>query len=76
MPRSPSQVAAYGACVQAALPAVDKGKCETEFAALRTCFFAAVRASSCLHTWRMGVCEPSADVAGVCAQVKDARRGK
>ena len=38
-----AQVAAYGACVKALLPAVEKGACEAEFAALRTCFFAAVR---------------------------------
>jgi len=38
-----TQVQAYGACLRAALPAVNKGSCDSEFAALRTCFFAAVK---------------------------------
>jgi hypothetical protein len=43
-----AQVAAYGACVKGALPAVERGACEKEFAALRTCFFDAVRAPRAL----------------------------
>jgi hypothetical protein len=39
-----AQAAAYGACVKAALPSVERGACEAQFAALRTCFFQAVRA--------------------------------
>lgn len=38
-----AHVQAYGACLRAALPAVNKGACDAEFAALRTCFFAAVK---------------------------------
>lgn len=44
--RCRAQAQAYGACVRAALPAVEKGACEREFAALRACFFAAVRCTS------------------------------
>jgi hypothetical protein len=38
-----AQVAAYGSCLKATLPGVEKGACEREFVALRTCFFASVR---------------------------------
>lgn len=53
------QAQAYGTCVKQALPEVQKAACEREFAALRTCFFAAVRVA--LH-W---VCQSHAhDDAG------------
>jgi hypothetical protein len=34
---------AYGACLKAVLPSVERGACETQFAALKTCFFTAVK---------------------------------
>ena len=37
----PSQMATYGACVQAHMPDVTKGACEKELDALAACVFAA-----------------------------------
>jgi len=37
------QAQAYGACLKAMLPDVEKGGCEPQFAALKTCFFSAVK---------------------------------
>jgi hypothetical protein len=81
-----AQVSAYGACVKGALPAVERGACEKEFAALRTCFFDAVRPPQrCArtHTRTHGLLRGHAarradEGAGVRrrAQVKDSRKGK
>ena len=38
--------AAYGACCSRMLPSVERGACEAEFAALRTCFASALKASA------------------------------
>lgn len=37
------QVAAYGSCVQRALPDVSRGSCQREFQDLRECFFKSYR---------------------------------
>jgi hypothetical protein len=86
---APAQVQAYGACVQAALPAVERGSCEKEFSALRACFFAAARACAparpsarCarlrglrgLRVRPRGALTRAARRGG--AQVKDARKGR
>ena len=39
----PSQMAAYGACIQLNMPDVGKGACEREMEALRACVFASKR---------------------------------
>ncbi|KAL6752567.1 hypothetical protein V8C86DRAFT_2718268 [Haematococcus lacustris] len=40
------QAAAYGACLKASLPEVERGMCAKEFAALRQCFAAAAKAAA------------------------------
>ena len=40
-----TQVQAYGACLKSMLPTVEKGRCETEFLALKRCFFVSVKRS-------------------------------
>ena len=41
-----AQAAAYGACCKALLPAVERGACQAEFAALRSCFLATLKAGA------------------------------
>ena len=77
-------MAAYGACVKAALPAVERGACEAQFAALRTCFFQAVRPmqqraggthAGRLHALRWCGVDRRALTWQCVAQVKAARKG-
>ena len=40
IPRTATQMAAYGACIQLNMPDVGKGACQREMEALKACVFA------------------------------------